>query len=61
MKDLGEVDGILNIKLAREGDGGVTLLQSHYVEMVLSHFGYSDCKPAPTPYDASIILKKIKG
>jgi hypothetical protein len=24
----------------------------------LSQFGYSDCKPAPTPYDASMILKK---
>jgi hypothetical protein len=29
MKDLGEADVILNIKLVREGDGGVTLLQSH--------------------------------
>jgi hypothetical protein len=29
MKDLGKVDVILNIKLLREGDGGVTLLQSH--------------------------------
>ena len=32
MKDLGEANVILNIKLIREGDGGVTLLQSHYVE-----------------------------
>jgi hypothetical protein len=39
MKDLGEADVILNIKLVREGDGGVTLLQSHYMEKVLSHFG----------------------
>jgi hypothetical protein len=60
MKDLGEADVILNIKLVREGDGGVTLLQSHYVKKVLSHFCYSDCKPAPTPYDASMILKKNK-
>jgi hypothetical protein len=44
----------------REGDGGVTLLQSHYVENVLSRFGYSDWKPDPTPYDASTILKKNK-
>jgi hypothetical protein len=60
MKDLGETDVILNIKLVREGDGGVTLLQFHYVKKVLSLFGYSDCKPAPTPYDASMILKKNK-
>jgi hypothetical protein len=43
MKDLGEADVILNIKILREGDGGVTLLQSHYVEKVLSCFGFSDC------------------
>jgi hypothetical protein len=60
MKDLEEADVILNIKLLREGDGGVTLLQSHYVEKVLSHFGFSDCQPAPTPYDPSVLLRKNK-
>jgi len=40
MKDLGEGDVIVNIKLVTEGNGGVTLLQSHYVEKVLSRFGY---------------------
>jgi hypothetical protein len=39
IKDLEEADVILNIKLLREGDGGVTLLQSHYMEKVLSRFG----------------------
>ena len=29
IKDLGEANVILNIKLLREGDGGVTLSQSH--------------------------------
>jgi hypothetical protein len=58
MKDLGEDDVILNIKLKRNGNGGVTLLQSHYVEKVLSRFGYSDCQPAPTPYDPSVLLRK---
>ncbi|KAK1618488.1 hypothetical protein QYE76_024005 [Lolium multiflorum] len=32
MKDLGVADVILNIKLMRDDDGGITLLQSHYVE-----------------------------
>jgi hypothetical protein len=59
MKDLGEADVILNIKLLREeGNGGVTLVQSHYVENVLNRFGYDDCTPAPTPYDPSVILRK---
>nr|AAX96510.1 retrotransposon protein, putative, Ty1-copia sub-class [Oryza sativa Japonica Group]ABA93274.1 retrotransposon protein, putative, Ty1-copia subclass [Oryza sativa Japonica Group] len=51
MKDLGVADVILNINLLRGDEGGITLVQSHYVDKVLSRFGYSDCKAAPTPYD----------
>nr|CAE04807.2 OSJNBb0022P19.2 [Oryza sativa Japonica Group] len=58
MKDLGEADVILNIKLQRGDEGGITLVQSHYVDKVLSRFGYSDCKPAPTSYDPSVLLRK---
>jgi hypothetical protein len=58
MKGLGETDVTLNIKLFREENGGVTLVQSHYVEKVLSHFGYSGCKLDPAPYDLSVLLKK---
>ena len=58
MKNLRETDVILNTKLQREDDGGVTLLQTHYVEKVLSRFGFSDCAPAPTPYDPSVLLRK---
>src|SRR6185503_11050728 len=57
-KDLGEADVILNIKLVKEINGGVILTQSHYVEKVLSRFGYSDYKPVSTPYDTSLILRK---
>jgi hypothetical protein len=41
MKDLSEVDVILNIKLFK-GENEITLTQFHYVEKVLSHFGYKD-------------------
>jgi hypothetical protein len=58
MKDLGEADVILNIKLIMGENGGVTLSQTHYVEKMLSQFGYNNSKPAPTPYDASLVLKK---
>jgi hypothetical protein len=37
MKDLGEADVILNIKLIK-GENEITLTQSHYLEKVLSHF-----------------------
>jgi hypothetical protein len=57
MKDLGEADVIINIKL-NKGENGITLLQSHYVEKVLSSFGFTDSKPSPTPYDPSLILQK---
>ena len=59
MKDLGEADVILNIKLIND-ENGITLTQSHYVEKVLNWFGYLDSKPSPTPYDPSVILWKNK-
>ena len=58
MKDLGVAYVILNIELLRDDDGGITLLQSHYVEKILSRFGYIDCKLSPTPYDGSVLLQK---
>jgi hypothetical protein len=59
MKDLGVADVILNIKLhIEEGNGGISLVQNHYVEKVLSRFGYSECSPAPSPYDPSVSLRK---
>ena len=58
IKDLGEADVILNIKLLSEDDGGVTLLQTHYMKKVLCRFGFSDCAPAPTHYDPSVLLRK---
>ena len=55
MKDLGEADVILNIKLIKN-ESGITLTQSHYVEKVLSRFGFMDSKPSPTPYDPIVTL-----
>jgi hypothetical protein len=57
MKDLAETNVILNIKLIKE-ESGIALSQSHYVEKVLSRFGYMDSKPSPTPYDPSVTLRK---
>ena len=61
MKDLGVANVILNIKLLRDENGGITLLQSHYVEKVLSRFGYSDCNPSPTPYMLVCCFEGIDG
>jgi hypothetical protein len=59
MKDMGKTSVILNIKLIKE-ENVITLTQSHYVEKVLSRFGYKDSKPSPTHYDPSLILRKNK-
>ena len=59
MKDLGEANVILNIKLIKN-ESVITLLQSQYVEKVLSRFGFMDSKPSPTPYDPSVTLRKNK-
>ncbi|WVZ50266.1 hypothetical protein U9M48_001538 [Paspalum notatum var. saurae] len=59
MKDLGEADVILNIKLIKD-ESGITLSQTQYVEKVLSRFGYIDSKPSSTSYDPSVTLKKNK-
>jgi len=57
MKDFGEAGVILNIKLKREGDGGVTLLQSHYVEKVLSRFRFSNCDLAGAGFEGWLFKK----
>ena len=59
MKDLGEANVILNIKLIKN-ESGITLLQSHYVEKILSRFGFMYSKPPPTPYDPRVTLRKNK-
>jgi hypothetical protein len=51
VKDLGEADVILSIKLVKDGNCGVTLSQTHYVEKMLSRFGYSNYTSLSTPYD----------
>jgi hypothetical protein len=59
VKDMGEVDVILNI-MQIKGENEITLTQSYYVEMVFSRFCYKDSKPSPTPYDPSLVIQKYK-
>ncbi|KAL0381033.1 UNVERIFIED_CONTAM: Retrovirus-related Pol polyprotein from transposon TNT 1-94 [Sesamum angustifolium] len=59
MKDMGEADVILGIKLIRSTDG-ITISQSHYVEKIIEKFGYQNSRIAKTPYDYSVALFKNK-
>ncbi|KAH9781527.1 hypothetical protein KPL71_008509 [Citrus sinensis] len=57
MKDMGEADVILGIKITKTSDS-FRLSQEHYVEKMLRRFGYYDKKLVSTPYDANTHLKK---
>ncbi|KAL0427835.1 UNVERIFIED_CONTAM: Retrovirus-related Pol polyprotein from transposon TNT 1-94 [Sesamum latifolium] len=59
MKDMGEADVILGIKLIRSTDG-IAISQSHYVEKIIEKFGYHNCRIAKTPYDSSVAFVKMK-
>lgn len=60
MKDLGEVDTILGIKILRN-IGEFTLIQSHYIHKMLEKFKHLMIKEANTPYDPSFKLFKNEG
>ncbi|KAA0048262.1 hypothetical protein E5676_scaffold265G001310 [Cucumis melo var. makuwa] len=60
MKDLGEADIILGVKI-RKNKTSLSLYQSHYVEKILRKFESFDVSPVRTPFDASKHLKKNKG
>ncbi|GKA89968.1 zinc finger, CCHC-type containing protein [Tanacetum coccineum] len=52
MKDMGEADVILGIRIKHESNG-IAISQSHYIEKVLKKFNYFDCPLVSTPMDTS--------
>jgi hypothetical protein len=52
MKDMGEADVILGIRIKHESNK-ISISQSHYIEKVLRKFNYFDCTPVSTPMDTS--------
>ena len=59
MKDLGESELILGIKITRTLNG-LYLSQEHYVDKILKRFEHFGCKPMSTHYGPSSQLKKNK-
>jgi hypothetical protein len=55
MKDLGEADLILRIKLTKLKKG-YRMSQEHFVEKILRKFGFYDSKPVSTPYETNSIM-----
>ncbi|GKD45634.1 zinc finger, CCHC-type containing protein [Tanacetum coccineum] len=56
MKDIGEADVILGIKIKRENKE-IVITQSHYIEKILKKFNREDCSPVSTPMDP---VEKVK-
>ncbi|CAM8928284.1 unnamed protein product [Rhodiola kirilowii] len=60
MKDMGEAEVILGIRIEKV-KGGLALTQSHYIEKVLKKYKYLDCHPVNTPFESSKHLLSNKG
>ncbi|GKB07088.1 zinc finger, CCHC-type containing protein [Tanacetum coccineum] len=56
MKDMGEADVILGIKIKLENKE-IAITQSHYIEKILKKFNREDCSPVSTPMDP---VEKLK-
>ncbi|XP_071686991.1 secreted RxLR effector protein 161-like [Rutidosis leptorrhynchoides] len=60
MKDMGEAEVILGIRIKR-GSNGISVSQSHYIEKILNKFHFENCSPVSTPMDPTIKLFPNKG
>jgi len=60
MKDIGEANLILGVKIITKGDKTL-LFQEQYIEKLLKKFEYYDFKLVSTPYDINSKLKKNIG
>ncbi|GKC32609.1 zinc finger, CCHC-type containing protein, partial [Tanacetum coccineum] len=60
MKDMGESDVILGIRIKHESNG-ITISQSYYIKKVLKKFNYFDCTPVSTSMDTSEKLMPNNG
>ncbi|GJW00944.1 zinc finger, CCHC-type containing protein [Tanacetum coccineum] len=60
MKDMGEADVILGIRIKHESNK-IAISQSHYIKKVLKKFNYFDCTPMSTLTDTSEKLMPNNG
>ncbi|GJX06318.1 zinc finger, CCHC-type containing protein [Tanacetum coccineum] len=60
IKDMGDVDVILGIRIKHESNG-IAISHSHYIEKVLKKFNYSDCTLISTPLDTYEKLMPNRG
>nr|GEV68343.1 zinc finger, CCHC-type [Tanacetum cinerariifolium] len=53
VKDLGEAEVILGIRIKR-GNNGISISQSHYIEKILTKFKFANCSPVYTHVDPTV-------
>ena len=58
MDDRGELKWFLGIDFQRLENGNYQMSQERYAKAILKRFNMLDCKPAKTPADKALILKK---
>ncbi|KIJ41161.1 hypothetical protein M422DRAFT_172542 [Sphaerobolus stellatus SS14] len=60
MTDLGEAHWILGMEITRDRPSHtLSISQKAYFAEILERFGMSDCKPAPTPMEVGVSLRKL--
>nr|GEW36963.1 zinc finger, CCHC-type [Tanacetum cinerariifolium] len=60
MKDMGDADVILGIRIKHESNG-IAISQSHYIEKVMKKFNYSNCTLVSKPLDTYEKLMPNRG
>ena len=60
MKDLGEAEVILGIRIKR-GNNGISISQSHYIEKILAKFNFANCSPVYTRVYPTVKFRHNKG
>ena len=60
MKDIGEVDTIVGIKV-KSSESQISLSQSHYKDKILTKFQHLNIKEFNTPFDSTVKLQKNSG
>nr|GFB13720.1 zinc finger, CCHC-type [Tanacetum cinerariifolium] len=60
MKDLGEAEVILGIRIKR-GNNGISVSQFHYIEKILTKFNFENYSPVSTHVDPTVKFRHNKG
>ncbi|XP_016169881.1 uncharacterized protein LOC107612689 [Arachis ipaensis] len=61
LKDLGDLHYFLGVQVVKTADGGLSLLQTKYIQDILKKAGLEGCKPCSTPLPSTLKLTATWG